>query len=423
MAYKAQAKRLREVQRRSRILEQKIRDIFSKAKVPIRGGQGIHVKYGHFHDNADLQVDGVIPNEENPETIIFVTYTDPDKPGHSNENKLHLKLGELFLFKTFNTNLRCILVVGETKSSWLRYVLDVFTIFFDDVVFTWESNFWNKLIQSLDCRLKNCEFWQAEKIRRDSIHLETNELMPPSSDFRSRFYKEIVPNYLGVTNPNDIKHPTLRRMAIAAQKEFVRTKGKKGLLWHHLTAPNYQAIWQERSYFNPMEFTVAMVMEMRHFQYEWSVKIPTLLRDFGIKEARSTEDFGLFSETRKLPVYIQCKASGGGEAQHGKAVMNRSKEQIARSLLYRCRKHGEEIQSKGKNFVWIAILDGNWKIPQRYPLKYIHMLQFAGYDKIYKVNDLLEPNDLNPYENNPLNEYLEQIKCRKEAQITMRGYF
>jgi hypothetical protein len=423
MAYGSQAKSLKEVQRRSIELEQNIRDLYSRAKIPIQGGKTSHVKYGTFHEKAELQVDGVIPNEEEPETIVFVTYTDPDKPGHSNENKLHLKLGELSLFKTCNPSIRCILVAGEAENSWLKYVLNVFKLFFDEVVFTWEGRFRDRLFEASKCNLKNSGFWRDEKKRRDAIQLETHEDMPPSSDFRSRFYKEIIPRYLGTKDPTKINHLTLRHMAISAQKEYDRTGGEKGLFWKHLCDSNYDAIWQERSYFNPMEYTVDTLLEINGFQYEWSVRVPTLLQDLGVKGSRSTEDFGLFSETKRIPVYIQCKASGGGAEQHGKAVMNRAKEQIARSLLYRCRKSGEEIQSKVQSFGWIAVLDGNWRIPRRYPLKYFHMLQFAGYDKILKISDLANSDDLAPKKENPLNSYLQQMGCKKASQATMKNYF
>jgi len=423
LAYREQARSLREVQRRSRQLERSIKEIVSSNGITIRGGQGVDTRYADFHEKARLQVDGVIPNEEQPETVLFVTYTDPDKPGHSNENKLHLKLGELFLFKTYNKDLRCVLVVGETQSAWLKYVLEAFRIFFDKVVFTWDGNLRSNLIEGLRCDLKNEDFWIAEKKRRDSIALAKDEDLPPSSDLRWQFYEKVIPEYLGVQESAKIDHPTLRRMAAMAQERFEATHGKEGLFWKHLCSSDYRGIWQERSYFNPMEFTVATALEMNEFDHIWSPKIPTALSDFGIEEARSTEDFGLHSEGTGLPVYIQCKASGGGREQHGKAVMNRSKEQIARSLLYRCRKIDDRLVSTAQEFIWLAVLDGNWRIPQRYPLKYVHMLQIAGYKEIFKATDLVTEQDLRPLRDSALTKYLEQIACRKVRQERIQTYF
>ena len=423
MAYKRQAETLREVQRRSKQLERSVTDIVSNEGIPIRGGQGIQVRYAEFHERATLQVDGVIPNEEQPETVLFVTYTDPDKPGHSNENKLHLKLGELYLFKTYYQGLRCVLVVGERQEAWLQYVLEVFKIFFDRVVFTWESNFKGNLIGALRCDLKNESFWHAESKRRRSIDLATDESLPPTSDLRWQFYEKVIPKYLGIDEPNLIDHPTLRKMAVAAKDTYERSGGTQGLFWKHLKNKDYKAIWQERSYFNPLEFTAEYLLEEKKLDHTRTPRIPTLLADFGIKEARSAEDFGLYSERRNSPVYIQCKASGGGEEQHGKAVMNRSKEQIARSLLYRCRKVDSDIVSVGDNFIWLTVLDGNWRIPQRYPLKYLHMLQIAGYERIFKATDLVGEPDLRPKKDCPLTNYLEQLKCKKVTQERIKSYF
>jgi hypothetical protein len=166
-----------------------------------------------------------------------------------------------------------------------------------------------------------------------------------------------------------------------------------------------------------MEQAVDYLLRERGFAFESPKRVITILAALGAPLSRSTEDFGLYSEQENKPLYIQCKASGGGEAQHGKAVMNRAKEQIARSLLYRCKVDGETIVSGEKNYVWSIVLDGNWKLPIKYPLKYIHMLQIAGYDRIFKASDLVLNPDLQPRKDSPLIEYLESMKCKK---VTIR---
>jgi hypothetical protein len=117
-----------------------------------------------------------------------------------------------------------------------------------------------------------------------------------------------------------------------------------------------------------------------------------------------------------MPVYIQCKSSGGGRDQHGKNIQNRTKEQITRSIIYRCGKNDGEIEWRRKKFHWIAILDGDWGVTKKEPLKYIHMLQLAGYDKIMSANDLLDPNCNVKRKGNPLIEYLTRyLNCTVET--------
>lgn len=73
------------------------------------------VYYENESIKYDLQVDCCYPNVNNPEVFVSVTYCKPDKPGHSNENKLQLKLGELMLLKGKYPNIKAVLVIGETK--------------------------------------------------------------------------------------------------------------------------------------------------------------------------------------------------------------------------------------------------------------------------------------------------------------------
>ena len=105
-----------------------------------------------------------------------------------------------------------------------------------------------------------------------------------------------------------------------------------------------------------------------------------------------SEDFILFSNKLNMPVFIQSKSSGGGKERHGKNIQNRTKEQLARCLFYRGIIKGDEIILRDKNFYWISVLDGNWGVTEKTPLKYIHMLQWAGYDFIIGADDLVDDN-------------------------------
>ena len=83
------------VQVESRKIEAQVRSGLTSSGIQIATGKRVTARYDDCDPLARLQVDAIIPDPENPETLISITYTNPDKPGHSNENKLHLKLGEL----------------------------------------------------------------------------------------------------------------------------------------------------------------------------------------------------------------------------------------------------------------------------------------------------------------------------------------
>jgi hypothetical protein len=173
-----------------------------------------------------------------------------------------------------------------------------------------------------------------------------------------------------------------------------------------------------RNYFNPVEAAVEITLNESRLAFRGGVArdvaVPSLLHDLGMRGTSVSEDFVLHSTALDMPVYVQCKASGGGRAQHGKNIQNRTKEQITRGLLYSCRSTGRGvIEWHPKRFHWIGILDGNWGAERRQPLKYIHMLQLAGYDKLFGANDLLTPEGNVKRQDNPLARYLvDELKCR-----------
>ena len=414
MSYGSQGKRLREVQKRSRELEESVfRTIASLTTA--KGGRASKVRYSDLHKLATVQVDVVVPNTEQPDTLFFVTYTDPDNPGHSNENKLHLKLGELYLFKTYNPKLRCVLVVAESEHAWLAYVLRAFELFFDRIVYTWQGDLRQKLDESLSSVHRNERLWNDEARRVRSIPYTSDLEVASNSSLRADFYRKVVPNELGVKDPSAVGHPILAAMARDAKATFEKTGGKQGMFWQHLSRSNYDAIWEERTYFNPMEYTVSYLLKRAMFRFKPQFPVPYVLQQFGMSESYAKEDFALKAADDK-DVFIQCKASGGGMAQHGKAVMNRSKEQVARSLLYRSSREGDELRSGTKSFYWISVIDGKWRIPRRYPLKYVHMLQMAGYDRIFAASSLVQGDDLLPNDRSQLVAYLESLGCLKQGE-------
>lgn len=60
--------------------------------------------------------------------------------------------------------------------------------------------------------------------------------------------------------------------------------------------------------------------------------------------------------------------------------------------------------------MWVGVLDGDWGTTKSYPLKYIHMLQIAGYDKLLPADSLIDDVCELQYEN-PLSRYLQELEC------------
>jgi len=422
MAYDSQKNSLILTQQNAQELEKHIRQVLTTNKIKYNKGDKSIVLYSDINSSANIQADIAIPNFKNPETIIEITHTNPDKPGHSNENKLHQKIGALYLWKTHNPKTRIILVMGGKKNAWLSYVEKAFGLFFDNVVTLWGGKFDERLINALNCPLKNSEFWDHEKTRRDKVVLETNENNAPISILRINFYKHIIKKYLGVGHPRMIKNDALQYMALCSYNSG------KGIFWDYLTNKKYNLIWQERSFFNPMEAVVYCLLDKNNFKFEGDllkdieVK-PNLLHQFGIKNTKISEDFVLFSRKFKIPVHIQCKASSGGMDLHTKALPSRSREQITRSIFARCSYDVKlkKIISNDHRFILIYILDGKWRSPENYKLKYIHNLQFAGANRIYSAEELVDKN-FNPNHNCNLIKFLKEIKCETVSQSKLEKF-
>ena len=174
-----------------------------------------------------------------------------------------------------------------------------------------------------------------------------------------------------------------------------------------------------RSYFNPQEAIVELSLIAGDFDYSGGVardvEVPSLLHELGMKNTKLSEDFTLYSEYLEKPVFIQCKASGGGRTQHGKNIQNRTKEQVARGILYSAKLDDNgTLKFNDAGFHWISILDGNWGVNKGEPYKYLHMLELAGYKQYFAASSLIDSQmQVLDGKSNPLISYLNDIKCRK----------
>jgi len=407
-AWEAQSESLKDVQIKGGKLEKEIKKI-------LNWDHG-RVIYDKIH-NYNLQVDNIFPNKTNPEIFASVTYTEPDTKGHSNENKLQLKVGELVLLKNEYPECKVILVLGGSPESWLPYVLDAFEFFFDEVISIWDDNGINRLLEikkNPDIVIKkHNDFWNELRREMKEISFLPTSFTPPNCLFRYKILDRIK-----AQNP-PVNHPDLINNRVAGLC-MQRAKSKGGKEWDNFLKRNWQALEQSRSYFNPLESLVEIILTDAKLAFEGGIAhdipVPSFLHQLGMENTLLSEDFILYSTKYNMPVYIQCKASGGGRNQHGKNIQNRTKEQLTRGLLYRCNLQNNDIVLSEKKYIWISILDGNWGVTQKSPLKYLHMLQMAGYNKFFASEDLVD-NNLNPIDtkNNDLSLFLiNDLKCKKK---------
>lgn len=406
IAWQNQSKTLVEVQRYGSNLEREVRNLLDWD-----AGRVVYDKYNGYK----IQVDCAWPSLENPKVIASVTYSDPDTPGHSNENKLQLKLGELVLLKNCYPELKAVLVLGGTKEAWLPYVLEAFSYFYDQVIFLWDDSGIDQLSQLKSepnlVGAKHQDFWNSLRSnwKERQEHLTTGEI--PSGLVRYSVLDALKADP-GCTSPSDIKNPIARYCMQASQSSG-------GTEWNHYRRQNWGAIEMSRSFFNPQEAIVELSLLEGDFQYQGGVardiEVPSLLHALGMKNTKLSEDFVLYSEALDKPVYIQCKASGGGRAQHGKNIQNRTKEQVARGILYSASLDERgDLKFNDSGFHWISILDGDWGVNQGEQYKYLHMLELAGYRKYFAASSLItDTMDVLPRDSNPLISYLNEIKCVK----------
>ena len=361
-----------------------------------------------------LQVDAAHPSLASPTTIVSVTYTNPDTRGHSNENKLQLKLGELALCKTACPSVRIVLAIGGSGEAWLSYVLKAFEYFFDEVLLLWRRGDLERLEKirnnPLSPPLKNQDLWVALKKEWASVKLLPGNYSVPKCLVRYSVLDALRKQQPVVHHPHLIKNE-VARLCLQRSRQY------SGGEWKHYLAAQWHSLEMSRNYFNPVEASVEISLSKANLNFKGGVardvQIHSLLHDLGMKETSVAEDFVLHSRKYDLPVYIQCKSSGGGRDQHGKNIQNRTKEQIARSLFYRCRSTDSVIRLKSKHFIWLSVLDGDWSVTERQPLKYLHMLQWAGYDRLFSAMDLLTASlEVKSPANNPLVRFLiDELDC------------
>ena len=398
-AWANQSKSLIEVQKFGGRLQRKIRTLLDW-----NGGRLIY----DASNGYSIEVDAVVPSVSTPETIVSVTYTNPDTPGHSNENKLHLKLGELALTKCAYPRVRVVLVIGGTGEAWLKYVLKAFNYFFDEVILLWESSSARRLKairdNPLSVQLRNTQLWDDLRNQWRQVALS-----PVGQDIPSGLVRYAIADVLRAQSPK-VHHPNMIHNEVA-RLCMQRSQHYGGAEWKSYLEDKWANIEMSRNYFNPVEASVEISISSAGLKFQGGVaqdvKLPSLLNTMGMVETSLSEDFVLYSRKSGLPVYIQCKACGGGRSQHGKNIQNRTKEQIARSILYRCIWEKDNIVLAPRNFHWVGVLDGDWGVNRRQPSKYVHILQWAGYDKFFEAASLLDGSlNVKRGDTNPLVSYL-----------------
>lgn len=417
MAYKAQSVSLQYVQKYGPELERAVTRAlgWSGGRLEYYAMRGTRTSY-------DLQVDAYWPDATTPRAFVSVTYCRPDKPGHSNENKLQLKLGELLLLKARYPQIRSVLVVGGNEKTWLPYVLQAFEFFFDKTIFAWRDSFDDEIAAIAKkpdgIVLKHVDAWTTLAREWSNQRLWTEA--PIRSSLRRAIWEEVSEIGREGDLPEQITNPIFRHCMQAAFETHKASRGRNGKEWNSYMEEDWDGLWQSRSYFNPAEAAIELCLLAGHFAYEGGlakdVEVPSVIHHLGGEHVDNTkvgEDFVLYSRKLSQPVLIQSKSTGGGKEDHGKNIQNRTKEQLARSLFYRgaITKSGSVVL-RPKDFFWISVLDGDWGVTRRTPLKYIHMLQWAGYDTLMPADSLVD-EDLIPLRSteNPLVRKLTELDC------------
>ena len=404
-AWARQSASLAIVQQTSRQLEQAVRGML--------GWKTGRITYD-IANGYKIQVDAVTPSLSSPESIVSITYTNPDTRGHSNENKLHLKLGELALLKHAYPQAPITLVIGGSEEAWLPYVLRAFAYFYDDVIFLWETGADEQLqkirANPLITVPRNLQFWSD--LSQDWGQVD---LIPKGEAIPNGLVRYAVADTLRHQVPK-VFHPNMIDNEVA-RLCMQRSRQYSGTEWDHYINDRWERIQMSRNYFNPVEASVEISLANANLKFgggvAQDVSVPSLLHQFGMTETSLSEDFVLYSRRLEVPVYIQCKASGGGRQQHGKNIQNRAKEQITRNIFYRSVWNDQVLQWASKAFHWISVLDGDWGVSRSTPYKYLHMLQWAGYDAFFGASDLLDDDlSVKRGDSNPLVRYLtDHLEC------------
>ncbi|MHB8730843.1 MAG: hypothetical protein ACYDAB_03520 [bacterium] len=372
----------------------------------------------------DIQVDCCSPHVDRPEAVVSVTYCKPDTPGHSNENKLQLKIGELMLIKSAFPSCRSVLVIGGNEHTWLPYVLQAFNFFFDRTILAWSKDFEKQILAVKTSperiALKHRRTWAQLQEEWAQTKLWTGP--PIRSNLRKSMWEAVSETGCEGELPEHISNEIFRHCMTAAYERHKQTRGRIGKEWTNYLNENWDALWQSRSFFNPAEAAVELTLQRARFCFRGALaqdeQVPSLIHTLGgaaVDNTKVSEDFVLYSRAYDRPVFIQSKSMGGGLEGHGKNIQNRTKEQLARGLFYRGSIEGGDIVLRPKDFIWISILDGDWGVTKKTPLKYIHMLQWAGYDFLIAA-DALVTDDLAIRSNNELMQVLRKLDCEKSEE-------
>ena len=329
----------------------------------LTGGQSVELPYTnrdspHFR----IQADCVIGLGTESELIISVTHTQPDNPGHSNENKLQLKLGELWLWKTHRPNRRVVIVLSGREDQWLPWCLTAFRIFFDDAIYEWEEGFEDRIRNAFhDVERRNFELWDQEICIRNDREERAREILdldevlisrlplselrlmartaeisgrsrltrpelvalfsdgeehssaslaPQNSRLRQRYFETILPIYWRRFDvANEIPNLILRRCMESAEATFQRTNGRHGVEWRHFrrtdnTGISIQEFWQCRTYFNPAEAVIEEIICLHDIPFLGGIARDVDVPSFMTLLARESDLFEEFNKTKMSEDFV-----------------------------------------------------------------------------------------------------------------------
>ncbi len=208
-------------------------------------------------------------------------------------------------------------MLGGTREAWLPYVIEAFTFFYDDILFLWNNDDAERLlnigIEPTKTPLKHAQFWTDLRAGWKKRILSAPETKPPTGLVRYAILDALIAS-AGAKTPDAIENE-IARHCMQASLDAGATE------WNHFLS-TLEAIEMSRSYFNPVEAIVDLLLKEGKFEYQEgsqrTLRFLSLLHQLGMKRTKLSEDFVLYSNRLKMPVYIQCKASGGGRTQHGK---------------------------------------------------------------------------------------------------------
>jgi hypothetical protein len=392
-AYAGQSESLGASNRRGQRGEEIVRNL--------TGGVSTRVPYTNLAStNLLLQSDCVIGEGTERELIISVTHTQPDTRGHSNENKVQLKLGELWLWKTHRSNRRVVIVITGNQNDWLPWCLSAFRIFFDDTICEWEEGFEDRIRNAFEnVEGRNAELWSQEtciRTQRDERAqdlLDMNEvlisrlpirtlrsmatsrgiqgrsrltpddlralfsngeehsqasLIPRNSRLRHGYFEEILPNYWRRYDEADqIPNLILRRCMMAAEETFNRTNGRSGIEWRRFrrsenTGTSIEQFWECRTFFNPAEAVIEEIIQQHGIPYLGGIARDVDVPSFMTLLARESGSFEEFNNTKMSEDFVLMYNRG---SQEGSIYIQ------SKSSGGGLEGHGKAIQNRAKEQV------------------------------------------------------------------------